>query len=124
LLARAKKGETIDQLAASLSQPVSDVPGVTRQAPSPQLAPLVDEAFRLARPAGGKVDVGVARLAPDRYALVAVTKVVDGDPKAADAATRARLREQLAMMRGAVEAEAYMKGLRKQYTIKVAEDRL
>ena len=124
LLARAKKGETIDQIAAAIAQPVSDVPGMTRQAPNPQLVPLVDAAFRLARPQGGKADVGIARLAPDRYALVAVTRVVDGDAKAADAPTRARLREQLAQMRGAVEADAYMKGLRKQYTVDVAEDRL
>jgi peptidyl-prolyl cis-trans isomerase D len=124
LLARAKHGETLDQIGASLAQPVSDIPGVTRQAPNPQLAPLMDEAFRLARPAGGKFDIGLARMAPDRYVLVTVTKVEDGDPKAADAPTRERLREQLALMRGAVEADAYMKGLRKQYTIKVAEDRL
>jgi peptidyl-prolyl cis-trans isomerase D len=124
LLARAKKGETIDQIAAAIGQPVSDVPGVTRQAPNPQLVPLVDAAFRLARPVGAKGDVGIARLAPDRYALVTVTRVIDGDPKAVDAATRTRLRDQLAQMRGAVEAEAYMKGLRKQYTIDVAEDRL
>jgi peptidyl-prolyl cis-trans isomerase D len=124
LLARAKRGETLDQIGAALGQPVSDIPGVTRQAPSPQLAPLLDEAFRLARPAGGKLDTGLARLAPDRYALVTVTKVEDGDPKTTDAPTRERLREQLAQMRGAVEADAYMKGLRKQYSIKVAEDRL
>jgi peptidyl-prolyl cis-trans isomerase D len=97
---------------------------MTRQAPNPQLVPLVDAAFRLARPQGGKADMGIARLAPDRYALVAVTRVVDGDAKAADAPTRARLREQLAQLRGAVEADAYMKGLRKQYTVDVAEDRL
>jgi peptidyl-prolyl cis-trans isomerase D len=124
LLARAKKGETIDAIAASIAQPVSDVPKVGRQAPNPQLAPLVDTAFRLPRPVGGKGDVGLAKLGPSQYALVTVTAVADGDTKRADAATRVKLRDQLSLMRGAVEAEAYVKGLRKQFTITVAEDRL
>jgi peptidyl-prolyl cis-trans isomerase D len=124
LLARAKKGETIDAIAASIGQPVNDVPKMTRQPPSPQLAPLVDAAFRLARPAGGKDDVGLARLGPSQYALVTATAVTDGDTRKADAATRAKLRAQLALMRGAVEAQAWVKGLRKQYTVTVAEDRL
>jgi len=124
LLARAKRGETLDQIGAAIAQPVTDLPGVSRQAPNPQVAPLIDAAFRLARPDGGKLDVGLAKFTPDRFALVSVSKVVDGDPKAPDAATRAKLREQLALMRGAVEADAYMKSLRKEYAIKVAEDRL
>ncbi len=124
LLARAKKGESIDALSASIGQPVSDVPGVARQAPNEQLAPLIDAAFRLARPVGGKADFGIAKLSPERYALVTVTAVKDGDISGADAATRERLREQLALMRGSVEAQAYVKGLRSQYSVKVAEDRL
>ena len=124
LLARALKGETLDVLALEVGSPVSDVPGVTRQAPNPQLAPLIDEAFRLDRPVAGKTQVGLAKLAPDRYALITISKVTDGDLSTLDAATRAGLKEQLAKARGAVDARAYVEALRKQYTIKVAEDRL
>jgi peptidyl-prolyl cis-trans isomerase D len=124
LLARALKGETLDALAFEVGRPVADVPGVPRQAPNPQLAPLVDEAFRLPRPVAGKIDVGLAKLAPDRYALVTISKVTDGDIGALDAATRAGLKEQLAKARGAVDARSYVEALRKRYTIKIAEDRL
>ena len=124
ILARARKGEAIEAIATELNRPVSNVPNITRQAPSPQLAPLVDAAFQLPRPVAGKHDFALAKLAPDHYALVAVTAVRDGDLTGLDDATRANLRKQLAGARGVVEARAYLQGLRKQYTIKVAEDRL
>lgn len=123
-VARAAKGESFDALAAAIGQPVSDVPAITREPPSPQLRPLVDAAFRLPRPVAGKAPVALARMAPDRYALVTVTAVKDGDLSTLDAKTRASLREQLSAMRGAVEAQAYARSLRKQYTVQVAEDRL
>jgi len=124
LLARALKGESLDALATEAGRPVADVPAVTRQAPNPQLAPLIVEAFRLPRPVAGKVQVGLAKLAPDRYALVTVSAVTDGDLSGLDSATRANLKDQLAKARGALDARAFIEALRKQYTIKIAEDRL
>lgn len=124
LLARAQKGETLDALAPEVGRPVSDVPKVTRQAPSPQLAPLVDAAFRLPRPVAGKTAVALVRLAADRYALVIVVTVADGDLTGLDAATRAGLKKQLAQARGAMDARAFTKGLRAHYKIEIAEDRL
>jgi peptidyl-prolyl cis-trans isomerase D len=124
ILARATKGEDLDAIGAELGRPVSNVPGITRQAPNPQLAPLVDAAFRLPRPQANKHEFALAKLAPDHYALVGVTAVKEGDLSGLDAPTRENLRKQLASARGAVEARAYMQGLRKQYTIKIAEDRL
>ena len=124
LLARASKGEDLQLLAAEVKRPVSDVPHITRQAPNPELAPLVDAAFRLPRPVAGKPDFALAKLGPTHFALVAVTAVNDGDLRGLDAAQKAKLREQLATMRGAVEARLYIEGLRKQYTVKIAEDQL
>jgi peptidyl-prolyl cis-trans isomerase D len=125
LLARAQKGESLDALAAEAGgRPVSEVPKLTRQAPSPQLAPLVDAAFRLPRPVAGKTSVALAKLAPDRYALVTVVAVADGELTGIDAAARSKLKQQLAQARGAMDARAFIKGLRKQYQIKIAEDRL
>jgi peptidyl-prolyl cis-trans isomerase D len=124
ILARAQKGEDLEAIASSLGRSVSNVPNITRQAPNPQLAPLVDAAFQLPRPVAGRHDFALAKLAPDHYALVGVTAVKDGELTGLDDATRANLRKQLAGARGAVEARAYMQGLRKQYTIKIAEDRL
>jgi peptidyl-prolyl cis-trans isomerase D len=124
ILARARKGEDLQAISTELKRPVSDVPGITRQAPNPELAPLVDAAFRLQRPGAGRNEYALARLAPAHYALVSVTAVKDGDISGLDQPTRAKLREQLASIRGAVEARAYIDGLRKQYTVKIAEDRL
>ena len=124
MLARAVKGETLEALAVELMRPVTPVPGVGRQAPNPQLEPLVTEAFRLPRPVAGKSPVGLAKLSAGSYALVAVSAVTDGDLSKLDAATRASLKEQLAKARGSVDARAFIQGLRKQFTIKVAEDRL
>lgn len=124
ILARANKGEDLDAIASELGRQVANVPGITRQAPNPQLAPLVDAAFRMPRPVAGKHEYVLAKLGAEMYALVAVTAVTEGDLAGLDAATRADLRGQLAKARGAVEARAFMQGLRKQYAIKVAEDRL
>ena len=124
ILARAQKGENLEAIGTEVGRPVSNVPGITRQPPNPQLAPLVDAAFRLPRPQAGKLEFAIAKLSPTQYALVGVTAVKEGDLTGLDDATRANLRKQLASARGAVEARAFMQGLRKQYTIKVAEDRL
>jgi peptidyl-prolyl cis-trans isomerase D len=124
VLARANKGENLEAIATELGRPVSNVPGITRQAPNPQLAPLVDAAFRLGRPVAGKAEFALAKLDAEHYALVGVTAVKEGDLTGLDDATRANLRKQLAAARGAVEARAYIAALRSQYTVKVAEDRL
>ncbi|MEO8162063.1 MAG: hypothetical protein ABI588_11655, partial [Arenimonas sp.] len=113
-----------DAIAAEVGRTVSNVPSMTRQPPNPELAPLVEAVFRLPRPVAGHNDFELAKLAPDHYALVSVTAVKEGDLTGLDAATRESLRKQLAGARGQVEARAYMQGLRKQYTIKVSEDRL
>jgi peptidyl-prolyl cis-trans isomerase D len=124
LLARARQGENLEKIATEVGRPVSNVPGMTRQPPNPQLAPLVEAVFRLPKPVSGRGEFELAKLAPDHYAMVSVTAVNEGDLAGLDATTRETLRKQLASARGAVEARAYMQGLRKQYTIKVAEDRL
>ncbi|MFT3805372.1 SurA N-terminal domain-containing protein [Arenimonas sp.] len=125
LLARLKKGESMDALAAELGGKVFEMPGLMRQAAATQLPPaLVAEVFRVAAPKGDQLDAGMAKYAPDRYALITVTKVTDGNVSELDAATRARVLEQFAQARGLVDLRAYVKSLRKQYTIKVAEDRL
>jgi peptidyl-prolyl cis-trans isomerase D len=125
LLARLAKGETLDAVAASLGLTVSDQAGVPRQAPNPQLSPIVDQAFRLPRPVAGKTPpAGAVKLPDGRYLLVVVTAVKDGDPSTVDAALREQLRTQIGRARGLVEARAFMRNLRKEYKVTVAEDRL
>lgn len=124
LLARAQKGETLDALAAEVGGTVTEMKKITRIASSPETAPLINEAFRIVPPAAGKTGVGMATIGSNHYVLFNVVAVVDGDIEATPPASRARLREQLAAARGAVDAKAFTQALRKRYTVTVAEDRL
>ena len=124
LLARARKGENLDALAGEVSRTVADFPGMTRVAPSPQLKPLSDAAFRMPAPAAGSSEAGLARLAPDHYALVVVTSVTQGDTSEITPEIRTLLKGQLAQARGAIDAQSFIDVLRKQFTVKVVEDRL
>jgi len=122
LLARAQAGESLDELASEVGRTVADIAGVGRRG---QLPPqLLDEAFRLAPPEEGGRSFGIARLAPDRHALVAVTAVTDGETTALEPEVRKMLQEQFAQARGLVEYQDYIKALRRHYTVTVAEDRL
>lgn len=123
LLARAQKGEPLDALAKTVERgKVQTFAGVQRTATTPA-PPLVEEAFGLPHPVAGKASHGIARVG-NGYALVAVTKVTQGDTKALDASIRGALRQQLASMRGAIEQRAYLDALRRQYTVNVSEDKL
>ena len=122
LLARAQAGEALDALAAEVGRTVATLPAVGRQGPLPPA--IVEEAFRLPAPAEGKPSVGIAQVAPDRHALVAVTAITPGDTSQVDASLRDMLRGQLAQARGYVELQEYLKSLRSHYTVTVAEDRL
>jgi peptidyl-prolyl cis-trans isomerase D len=124
ILSRAQKGENLETIATELGRPVSNVPNIQRQAPNPQLAPLVDAAFRLPRPTAGSHDFALAKLDATHYALVGVTAVTDGPLTGLDEKTRADLLKRVAGARGEVEARAYVNDLRKQYKITIAEDRL
>jgi peptidyl-prolyl cis-trans isomerase D len=122
LLARAQAGEPLDELATEVGRTVAKIPAVGRRG---QLPPqLLDEAFRLAQPEEGGRSFGMARLAPDRHALIAVTAVTDGETTALEPEVREMLQSQLAQARGFVEYQDYIKALRRHYTVTVAEDRL
>lgn len=122
LLERARAGESFADLASEVGRTVAELPAVTRQS---QLPPaLLEEAFRLSEPTEDAPSVGMVRLGADRHALVRVTAVREGEVGELDDATRDALRQQLAQARAVVEAEAYVRALRRQYTVTVAEDRL
>lgn len=122
MLKRALAGESLEALATEAGRTVAVLPATGRRG---QLPPsIVDVAFRLSTPEAGKPSVGIAEVAPDRHALVAVTAVKPGDLSTLDDATRTMLLEQFAQARGVVEYQDYIKALRRHYTVKVAEDRL
>ena len=124
LAERARKGETLEALATELGVVAQDSSGVARQAGFPDPA-IATEAFRLLPIEAGKpADVGLAALSGGRFALVVATKVTPGDTSTLTPDVRAQIRSQLARMRGDMERQAYVKALRSQFEITVAESRL
>jgi len=124
LLERARKGETLEALATELGVVPQDSNGVARQAGFPDPA-IATEAFRLLPIEAGKpADVGLAELSGGRFALVVATKVTPGDTSTLTPDVRSQIRAQLARMRGEMEREAFVKALRGQFEITVAEERL
>lgn len=124
MLARAAKGESLDALAASVARTVVDLPNINRNPSNPQFMDVVVKAYSLPVASPGKPAVALAKLAADRYILLTVTAIHDGDVSKVDKATHESLLEQFSQARGAVEAHSYVRALRKQFTVKVAEDRL
>jgi peptidyl-prolyl cis-trans isomerase D len=82
-------------------------------------ARVVQEAFRLARPAKGDVSYGEADLGVNGVAVVAVDSVRDGDVKTADSTLLDRARRLLTTERGAGFYDAYRRGLRQQAKIRI-----
>jgi peptidyl-prolyl cis-trans isomerase D len=123
LLARANKGEPMETLATASGSQVQAAASVVRSAPMP-LHEIIATAFRLPRTQGGKAHAALAKLAPDRYALVEITRVEEGDASTIDAATRESERKQYAMVRGLIESRAYIDALRKRFPVQIAADRL
>lgn len=124
LLERARKGETLEALATELGVVPQDSNGVARQAGFPDPA-IATEAFRLLPIEAGKpADVGLAALSGGRFALVVATKVTPGDTSTLTPDVRSQIRAQLAQMRGDMERQAFVKALRGQFEITVAEERL
>jgi peptidyl-prolyl cis-trans isomerase D len=124
LLARARKGETLEAIALELGVTAQESLALNRQSGTPDSA-LVREGFRL-KPlvAGEAADVGLASLAGGRFALVVATKSSPGDLAGLTPEIRTQILQQLAQMRGEMERAAFVKSLRDQFTITVAEERL
>ena len=124
LQARANKGESLEALAGELGGQVAEWPMMPRNPPIPQLSEVAKSAFALPRPDPKKIQTGVAKLQAESYALIQVTAVKEGDISTIDAETRKGIRKQLAQARGSVEADAYMKSLRKEFKVTVIEANL
>lgn len=122
LEARMLAGESLEAIATELGKAPEVADAVVRTAGN-QDPRVLDEVFKLPRPAGAPVRKALS-LVGDEHALVELTAVVDGDPKAAEQAARDAAREQLVAQWSEAESRAYVAELRKQAQIVVAEDRL
>ena len=124
-LARVKQGESLEQVAASINQTVVPVAGVARKAPVPELQPIVEVAFRLAKPLNGKAGgVDIAKSADGHYMLMQLVTANKPDAGKLDATLRANAVRTIGQIRGEQQSLEYIKGLRKSFVIDVVEERL
>jgi peptidyl-prolyl cis-trans isomerase D len=123
IVARVRKGESLQQVASAQQLAAADIPSVPRGAPLPH--PRATEAyFQVPAPAPGKVSPGRVVLDDGSVVVFSVSSVTPGDPAAATAEQRDMLRQQLARAGGADDARAFIAAMRRQMRIDVAEDRL
>ncbi|MBS0198821.1 MAG: SurA N-terminal domain-containing protein [Proteobacteria bacterium] len=116
-------GQTITQVAAAQSLPAPQ-PAMTLprgNVPTPAINKAV---FSTARPATGKQSAGKVQLPDGSWLVFAVESVKAGDPAAFPPEMRANLMQQIAQANGQASAQDYIKALRKQFKVTVAEDRL
>ena len=122
-LAELRGGKTLEAYATEKSLELKQADGVGRTGVT--VAPAVaQEAFELPHPAEGKPSFGIADLTGDRYALIALTAVTDGDPSKTDPEARTAMLEQLSQGLGGAEANAFVQALRKSTEIVVVEERM
>ncbi|MEZ5465703.1 MAG: SurA N-terminal domain-containing protein [Lysobacteraceae bacterium] len=122
-LAEAKAGKALSEMAEARELELQKGDAVTRGAVNLDRE-LITRVFELPHPVEGQSEVGMAELSGNRYALIQLESVTDGDPASIGADVRSALSEQLAGALGGVEARAYVDALRAGADIKVAEDRL
>lgn len=123
LLARLRKGESMDAVAASAGAAVQSVQEAVRvQDGLPEQ--LRDEAFLLPHPQDGKPQFAAVALPEGAYALLAVDKVQDGDLSKVTPEQRKMLRQSMVAAYGSVAAEGYIQALKAKTEIKIARERM
>ncbi|HRG14906.1 MAG TPA: SurA N-terminal domain-containing protein [Pseudomonadota bacterium] len=123
LFKRLQAGESLDALGASVGVQVVAAEGIGRNGMTHD-AKLVAEAFKLPRPLEGKPARALVQAGDQRYSLLELGAVKDGDPKAADVAARNAARDSLKSGFASSDNIALRDALRKRVDIVVREDRL
>ncbi|MFI4968753.1 MAG: SurA N-terminal domain-containing protein [Lysobacterales bacterium] len=123
LLGKLAGGLTFDQVATAQKLKVEEQKGIGREAANIDSA-LVKAAFEMPRPQSGKPTNRLVDLGGDRYALIQLEGVADGDPSTLDAKTREAARTTLTQGAGAAAAREFVAALRKDTRIQVSEDKM
>ncbi len=112
---------TLENLAEEQGWKLEQSVGIKRN--STTLPPAIrDKAFGLKRPEDDTPSVGGVALGNGDYALLAVSKVIDGDPSKLDEAARKAAQEQLAKMKGDAQFNLMGRYLREHADIEIATE--
>lgn len=120
---RFEQGGELAALATEAGATVAEAIGVGRQALNHDAA-VVEQAFKLGRPAPGATVRKLVELAGGRHALIELRGVVDGDPAKVEAAQRDAIRSQLQQAAAAGESRALVEALRAATEVKIVEERM
>ena len=123
MLQRLNKGETLAALATQAKLTVKEVEGLRRTDPG-QPAPIVNAAFRLARPDKGQARYVAVALDNGDYAVLMLRAVHDGDPAKLAKEDRVAYQRELQRADSEAEVQALIEHLRTQAKIKVWDERL
>jgi peptidyl-prolyl cis-trans isomerase D len=123
MVAEVRAGKAFDAAANERGLAASNIPALPRGLGIPD--PAANQAvFAAPAPAAGKSTVGKKVLGDGRIVVYQVTRVLPGDPKAADADRRKQLAQQMGQVMAMEAMNAVVRDLRRQMRITVAEDRM
>lgn len=123
IIAQVQKGGKLQDIAASEKLQSGELPGLQRGMPMP--SPEANEAiFAAPPPAEGKPSVGKVELGNGTYAVFVVDKVNEADLSNLPAEQREALKQQLTQLGGMSATQAYVDAMRKQFKVKIIEERL
>ncbi|WP_456405944.1 SurA N-terminal domain-containing protein [Thiolapillus sp.] len=112
---------TLEQMAKDQDWKLESAVSIKRN--STTLPAMIrDTAFALPRPEAGKPSVGGVALGNGDYALLKVSKVIDGDPSKLDEAARKTAQKQLAKTKGEAQFNLMGRYLREHSDVEVAKD--
>lgn len=123
LLARLRKGESLDAVAASAHADVKQLAAADRFQVDVPVA-LRDQAFLMPHPVDGKPQYAAVDMKDGSYALLAVDKVQGADMSKLPPGQFDMLRQQMGRAYGTVATDELIKALRRTTEIKIAKDRM
>jgi peptidyl-prolyl cis-trans isomerase D len=118
-----ENGKPITELARGPGVTLRAPQTLTRERPGDTNPAIVEAVFAGARPKARPV-VGQVDLGKQGFAVYVLEAVKDGDPANADAAVKAKVRQQILQRRGADYYASYRAGLRKTADVKINTDQL
>ena len=117
------KGKSIAALARGPGITLRRDLALTRERPGDTNPAIVEAVFTAARPKGQPV-AGQVDLGKRGFAVYVLESVKDGDPASADAAAKAKVRQEVLQRRGADYYISYRAGLRKTADVEINAEQL
>lgn len=123
MLNQAKAGKKLPELAAQHQLKVIDTGFIGRNDQS-HTPDVVAQAFRMPKPASGRVSLGGVELPEGGYAVIDITAAKDGDPKDTPKQMRSVFERSLSNLFGGADMEGLVKELRAEAEVKVLDKNL